>query len=89
MDKFVYVIVAAAIILLHALATLTKGNVSKLLAYVNIFLHICLFFGLMILKAKLEILAISFMYSLFVYLLFSYAVHYFSVKRREREDSEL
>ena len=89
MDKFVYVIAAAAIILLHALATLTKGNVSKLLAYVNIFLHICLFFGLMILKAKLEILAISFMFSLFVYLLFSFAAYRFSTKRKREEDSEL
>ncbi len=86
MDIFVYFIAAAVVILFHALAVFLNGNISKITNYVNIVLHIGMFFGLMMLKAKLETLAISFMFSLFIYLLFSYMRYFFSSKRKREED---
>jgi hypothetical protein len=89
MGIFAYLAIALILILFHALAAFINCNISKMFGYVNIALHICLFFVLMILKTKLEVLAISFMFSLFVYLFFSYAAYRFSTKRKREEDESV
>lgn len=58
---------AAAI---HTLTALLDGKLMKILEYVNVALHIAGFFTLLLAKASLELLLLSFTLSFLYYLVF-------------------
>ena len=66
--KIFIVITAVVIIALHVGSVLCREKRAKACSYVNVCLHILLFFGLMAIKISLETLALVFMLSLLIYL---------------------
>ena len=83
--KILCFITAAIIALFHFGSSFSKGKTAKMLAYTNLCLHLMLFFELMALKVSLELLALAFMISLFLKLLFSFAFYKLRVKGDEGE----
>ena len=65
------------IVALHLLSVLLKWNAGKVLAFVNIALHIPFVFTMLYAGASLELLALAFMTSIIVYTLA------FEIKRRK------
>ena len=65
------------IVALHLLSVLLKWNAGKVLAFVNIALHIPFVFTMLYAGASLELLALAFMTSIIVYTLA------FAIKRRK------
>lgn len=69
--KIIFILTAIAILALHILTAIFDKKARTVLYYVNICLHIAMFFELMAQRASIELLALSFMVSLIVSLLFS------------------
>ena len=79
--KILFLIAASLILVIHICTSILKENIAKILSYVNLGLHIVIFFLLMLLKVSLEFLALVFMISLLVHLVAALI----SYKLREKE----
>ena len=75
------------IISAHAGSVFLGEKNAKTLGYINICLHIALFFELLMLRVSIEFLALVLMLSLLVYLSLSFA--YYIIKGKEKEKDDL
>lgn len=66
---------------MHIASRLTSGILSKILAIVNVCLHIAFIFVLMTEEIPIEESVLCYMISVFVYTLTSFAVHTHSMNR--------
>ena len=82
--RILLIIVAALIISLHIGCALFEKKIAEILSYVNLGLHIALLFMLMVLKVSFEFMALTYMASLFIYLLPAFIKH----KRMKRGGAE-
>ena len=73
--KIAFILIACAIITLHVIGALVSKKIGEVLGYVNIGLHIAMFFELMAYRVKIEVLALAFILSLLVYLSISFFFH--------------
>lgn len=73
------------IILLHAASALFKCNTVKILAYVNIGLHIAAILLFLLAEVSLDVVALCFMSDLLIYLVLN-LLTLSPKKRREDED---
>ena len=80
--KILFLIVAALMLSLHISTAVFRKKIAEILGYVNLGLHIVMFFLLMLLEVSLEFLALVFMMSLLVYLLSSFVSY--KLIRKER-----
>ena len=64
--KIIFILTAIVILVLHILAAILSKKAKTVLSYVNMCLHIAMFFELMAQRASIELLALSFMVSLLV-----------------------
>lgn len=85
--KIFFVITVFLIISAHAGSVFLREKIAKILGYINICLHIVLFFELLALRASIEFLALMLMLSLLVYLSLSFA--YYNIKGKEKEKDDL
>lgn len=65
-------ITGGAICALHFVSVLTKEKIAKILQYVNIVLHIFMFFVLMLSKIAIDVCVAVFMFSAFLYTLITF-----------------
>ena len=82
--KILFLIAASLILVIHICTAILKENIAKILIYVNLGLHIVVFFLLMLLKVSLEFLALVFMISLLVHLVA--ALISYKLREKERDD---
>ena len=82
--KILFLIVASLIPAIHIFAAVFKKNIAEILTYVNLGLHIVMFFLLMMLKVSIEFLALVFMISLLVHLVS--ALISYKLRKKERDD---
>ena len=82
--KILFLIVASLILTIHILAAVFKKSIAGILIYVNLGLHIVMFFLLMMLKVSIEFLALVFMISLLVHLVS--ALISYKLRKKERDD---
>ena len=85
MHIFITVCFALIIVGLHTLSHVLKGTVPIIINAVNMALHIGLIFWLMHLDLQLSYVVLSFLVSLFAYLLTGY-VTFKCKERREHDD---
>ena len=69
------IITAILEVLLHIASVFFVGKKAAIASYVNIGLHIAMFFELMAYRVKIEVLALAFLLSLLVYLSISFFFH--------------
>lgn len=72
---------------MHAAAIFTKGKVSKIIAYVNIGLHLLLFIPMLNAKFHIEEAVLTYLISFFFYTLISLVEYKAAQKRAERESA--
>ena len=70
---------------LHVCSVFLTEKKAKICAYINICLHLVMFFLLMALRVTIELLALSFTSSLLLYFALSYFSHLYTKKKREEE----
>ena len=80
-------VVMGAICALHIISVLCKEKTSKMLQYVNIFLHIMLFGVLLISNISIELAVAFYMVSIYVYVTANHIAY--SRKRREEKSDDL
>ena len=68
-------VMLGAICALHIISALCKEKASKMLQYVNVFLHILLFGILLLSEIKIDLAVAFYMISLYVYVAVRYAVY--------------
>ena len=69
------IIIGTLIIVLHFLCCLINGGITRILAYLNIALHLALFVLLFLSGADFEFVVCCFMASTLIYSLLSYVSH--------------
>lgn len=66
--KILWIGLASLIGVLHIISPIFKEGVEKIIGYLTLFLHIPLFIALLVAKEKIEVVAITVILSLFVYI---------------------
>ena len=79
-------IVMGAICALHVIGAFCSGILSKILQFVNIFLHIILFFALLLAECNLAISVALFMVSLYLYVSIRETVWHRRTRKERKDD---
>jgi hypothetical protein len=77
----------SVLIVLHVLSMALRGTAARLIAYLNIALHVCLLFVLSYLKLKIEEAVLVYLISVFAYTVAATVMYKLSVRFAASEPS--